>query len=68
MNEETLNISIRKFLKTVGVTSQRELENAVRNAIASGRIKGNESFPVKAQLTCELFDKPFEVEGTLKLE
>lgn len=68
MNEETLNMSIRKFLKTVGVTSQRELENAVGGAIASGRIKGNEEFPMQVQLTCKLLDKPFVVDGTLKLE
>lgn len=68
MNEETLNLSLRKFLKTVGVTSQRELENAVRNAVASGRLKGNEEVAVKMQLTCGLFDKPYEVEGSLKLE
>ena len=68
MNEETLNMSIRKFLKTVGVTSQRELEASVRNAIASGRIKGNETFGMQVQLTCELLDKPFVVEGELKLE
>ena len=68
MNEESLNLSLRKFLKTVGVTSQRELENAVRSAVASGRIKGNEEIPVKMQLTCSLFDQPYEVEGSLKLE
>lgn len=68
MNEDTLNMSIRKFLKTVGVTSQRELENAVRAAVASGRIKGNEAFGMQMRLTCELLEKPFEVEGTLKLE
>ncbi len=68
MNEETLNTSVRKFLKALGVTSQRELENAVRNAISTGRIKGNEEIAVKARIECELFDNPYEVEGTLKLE
>lgn len=68
MNEETLNISVRKFLKTVGVTSQRELEAAVRDAISAGRLKGNEEIGVKMRLECELFEKPFEVTGALKLE
>jgi hypothetical protein len=68
MNEETFNTSIRKFLKTVGITSQREIENVVHGAISSGRLKGNEHISVKMHLECELFDKPFEVEGTLKLE
>lgn len=52
MNEETFNLSIRKFLKTVGVNSQREIERAVAAAIADGRIAGDESFP--ATVTLEL--------------
>jgi len=40
MNEEALNTSLRKFLKEVGVTSQREIEKAVREAAAAGRLKG----------------------------
>jgi hypothetical protein len=52
MNEETFNLSIRKFLKTVGVGSQREIERAVEQARASGAIKGNENFP--AQVTLEI--------------
>ena len=51
MNEDVLNVSVRKFLKTVGVTSQREIEKAVREAVASGRLKGNEKLPAKMTLT-----------------
>ena len=51
MNEEALNTSLRKFLKTVGVTSQREIEKAVRDAVAAGRLKGNEKLPAKMVLT-----------------
>lgn len=51
MNEDVLNASIRKFLKTVGVTSQREIEKAVRAAIASGKIKGTEPLHAKMTLT-----------------
>ena len=47
MNEETLNLSIRKFLKMVGVNSQREIEQAVAKAIADRAISGTESFPAK---------------------
>ena len=43
MNEEALNISVRKFLKTLGVTAQREIETAVREAAASGRLKDSRS-------------------------
>lgn len=68
MNDETFNTSVRKFLKTVGVTSQQELEKAVNAAVASGRLKGNEEVGVKMRLECELFDKPYEVDGSLKLE
>ncbi len=53
MNEDTLNVSVRKFLKKVGITSQREIEQAVRTAIASGRLKGNETLPAKVTLTVE---------------
>jgi hypothetical protein len=38
MNEDRFNMDIRKFLKTVGVTSQREIELAVRGALASGKL------------------------------
>jgi len=50
MNEETFNISIRKFLKLVGVSSQREIEQAVAKAIAAHTISGTESFPAKMTL------------------
>ena len=45
MNEETLNLSIRKFLKMVGVNSQREIEQAVGKAIADRTVSGKESLP-----------------------
>jgi hypothetical protein len=51
MNDDTFNMSIRKFLKHVGVHSQRELEAAVTKALEEGRLKGHESFPVKMRLT-----------------
>ena len=50
MDEEKFNLSIRKFLKLVGISSQREIERAVAAAIASGAIKGTESFPAKMTL------------------
>jgi hypothetical protein len=50
MNEEALNLSIRKFLKTVGISSQREIEQAVAKAAAAGAITGAESFPAKMTL------------------
>jgi hypothetical protein len=52
MNEETFNLSIRKFLKMVGISSQREIERAVIKAIQDGLITGAESFP--ATMTLEV--------------
>ncbi|MBN8713655.1 MAG: hypothetical protein J0H50_06700 [Xanthomonadales bacterium] len=68
MNEEAFNTSVRKFLKTVGVTSQQQLEAAVQAAIASGTLKGHEDVAVKIELTSAVLGKPHVVEGTLKLE
>ena len=51
MNEDVFNTSLRKFLKKVGITSQREIEKAVREGIAAGRIKGNEKLSAKIVLT-----------------
>ena len=51
MNEDALNTSVRRFLKKVGITSQREIEKALRDAVASGRLKGNEALPAKMTLT-----------------
>ncbi|MGH8155617.1 MAG: DUF6494 family protein, partial [Rhodanobacteraceae bacterium] len=59
--------SMRKFLKTVGVTSQQQLEKAVKDAIAHGKLKGTEEIPVRIELTSDVLTKPFVVDGTLKL-
>lgn len=65
MNEDAFNTSIRKFLKEVGVTSQREIEKAVREGMQSGKLKGTEKLPVKVVLT--MGDLKHEVEGDIKL-
>lgn len=52
MDQETFNISMRKFLKTVGVGSQREIEQAVAAALASGAIAGTEA--LAATMTLEI--------------
>jgi len=51
MDEDKFNTSLRGFLKKVGITSQREIEKAVRDAVAAGRLKGNEKLPAKMVLT-----------------
>jgi hypothetical protein len=52
MDDETFNISLRKFLKMVGVSSQREIEQAVARALQESAIAGTESFP--ATMTLEI--------------
>jgi hypothetical protein len=68
MNEEAFNISIRKFLKMVGVSSQREIEQAVAKAVADGAIAGTESF--RAQVTLEIAELELSVQfnGEIRLE
>ncbi len=68
MNEETFNISIRKFLKMVGVSSQREIEHAVERAIAEGRIRGSESFPARMRLEVPALSLSVEFDGELRLD
>ena len=50
MNEDTFNMEIRKFLKKVGVTSQREIENAVREALVQGLLTGSEKLEIYVTL------------------
>jgi hypothetical protein len=58
---------MRKFLKTLGVTSQREIEKAVREAVAQGRIKGNEKFPAAATVTLSGLGFTHEIKGEIEL-
>jgi hypothetical protein len=67
MNEDQFNTSLRKFLKQVGVTSQREIEKAVRDAIAAGRIKGHEKLSAKMVLTIDSVGLLHEVNDTIEL-
>ncbi|MGH8800947.1 MAG: DUF6494 family protein, partial [Casimicrobiaceae bacterium] len=62
------NISIRKFLKLVGVSSQRAIEQAVTQAIASGAIAGNETFPARVTLEVAGLKVNTSFDGTIKLE
>jgi hypothetical protein len=68
MNEDVLNTSIRRFLKTVGVTSQREIEKAVREAVANGRLKGNEALPAKMTLTVGGISLTHTIDDSIELE
>jgi len=68
MNDETLNMSIRKFLKTVGVNSQLAIEKAVQKAVAEGRLKGNEAFPAAMTLTVGKLALDVKFDGEIRLE
>lgn len=68
MNDEALNMSIRRFLKTVGVNSQLAIEKAVRKAIEDGQLKGNESLPVVMTLSVGALALEVKFDGDLKLD
>ena len=68
MNEDVLNTSVRRFLKTVGVTSQREIEKAVRAAVADGKLKGNEALPAKMTLTVGGINLTHTINDNIELE
>ena len=67
MNEDQFNLSLRKFLKEVGVTSQRVIENAVRDAVKSGRLAGNEMLRARMTLEVEGIAIRHVVEGEIAL-
>jgi hypothetical protein len=68
MNDETFNLSMRKFLKMVGVNSQREIEQAVARAIAAHTISGTESFPAKVTLEVAGLKLNVNFDGEIKLQ
>ena len=68
MNEDTLNMDIRKFLKRVGVSSQREIEHAVLKAIEVGDLSGKETLAVKMTLTVPAVGLSHSIDGEIALE
>jgi hypothetical protein len=68
MNDETLNMSIRKLLKSFGIAAQREIEHAVAQAAASGDVTGSETLP--ATITLEVAGLKLKVAfgGDIELE
>ena len=67
MNEDVFNASLRKFLKKVGITSQREIEKAVRDSIEAGKLKGNEKLPAKMVLTIGGVSLSHEISDEIEL-
>jgi ribosomal protein L1 len=68
MDEDVLNIQVRKFLKHVGVTSQREIEGAIRTALQDGRLKGSETLKAQVRLSIGEIGLDQEIDGTIALE
>jgi len=68
MDQETFNLSIRKFLKMVGVNSQREIEQAVQNALQNKSIGGAETLPAKVTLEIPALGLKVPFEGEIKLK
>lgn len=68
MDPETLNLSIRKFLKTAGVGSQREIEQAVAKGIASGQISGNEALAATMTLRIAGLRLEVQFDGEIELQ
>jgi hypothetical protein len=68
MDEQALNLSIRRFLKMVGVDSQRQIEHAVAKAFTTGAIKGTETFPAKMTLEVGGIKLKVEFNGEIILQ
>jgi hypothetical protein len=68
MDEEVFNLSIRKFLKVVGIGSQREIERAVAQALADGGIKEDERFPARMTLVVNDLAIDISFDGEIKLQ
>ncbi|MEE8365622.1 MAG: DUF6494 family protein [Gammaproteobacteria bacterium] len=68
MDEDELNLSIRKFLKKVGITSQREIEKAIRSAIESGQLNDNGSVDLSMTLKMDHLTSDLVIDGQIKLQ
>ncbi len=67
MDDDQFNISIRKYLKKVGITSQREIEKAVRSAIDTGKIGGDETLDVSVKLSIGAIGLEVNVDSEITL-
>ena len=67
MDEDAFNLSTRRLLKKLGVTSQREIEQGVRDLIDAGGLQGDERLPARATVTVEGLPEPIVIEGEISL-
>lgn len=68
MDNDVFNMQIRKFLKNVGVTSQREIEATVTAALADGRLKGDETVNARITLSIDSLGLMTDIEGEIRLK
>ena len=68
MNEEKLNLSVRKFFKNVGITSQRKIDEKVREKIKSSNISNSKKIIISAQLFSEELNLNEKIEGEIEIE
>ena len=68
MNEESFNMNLRKFLKKLGITAQREIERTITEAIANGELKGDEVLSANARITLGQTTLDLSIDGQIALE
>ena len=68
MNEDVFNMELRKFLKKVGITAQREIERAVRDGIDSGKLSGDERLAASVTLRIPALGVEVEISNDIGLE
>ncbi|MBS91627.1 MAG: hypothetical protein CMM95_01045 [Rickettsiales bacterium] len=68
MNEEKLNISIRKFLKNVGITSQRKIEDKIRKAVDSGKVSNSQKIKISAKIVSDDIELSESINGELEID
>ena len=67
MDEEAFNLSVRRFLKKLGVTSQREIELGVREQLDAGKLSGSETLEARAVVTVDGLEREIVVTGDIRL-
>jgi len=67
MDEDAFNLSVRKFLKQLGVTAQRDIEVGVRELVDEGRLGGDERLSARATVVVDGLDHEIVIEGEIAL-
>ena len=68
MNEDNLNMEIRKFLKKVGITSQRLIESSIHDADTKGKIKRGDEIIIEMTLNIKSLNNENKIHGTIKID